>query len=470
MKKTSFICLLLCFLLFMQCVPCQARAESNLDTSISNGCNTIDGMVPLLGSDTPIESVTSAILFEVNTNTLMYAQNADVQMYPASLVKIMTALIAFEEGNMADVVTVTEGVLNTLPSNVVSANLVVNEVLTLQDLLYCMLVGSANDAAAVIAEHIAGSQEAFVLKMNQRATQLGCTDTQFTDAHGLNSEQYTTARDMGRILTEALKNEQFCEAFGTARYTVPASNKSESRWLVTENYLLNGVDGATYFDPRATGSRTGSMDNGDRCIASVAEENGIRLISVVLGAKSVYREDGYTLKVTGGYKETTTLFDMGFDGFEPVQLFYPDQALLQSSVENGSSDVIIGPKVSISTILPSEYTHSQLEYRYDNVQGAFQAPIVKGSKQASIQVWYANICIAEAELYAMNQVPVKQQVAVNLDTENNESVMEKVLLGIGIVVIGLLALLVIVFIMGRIRYAAMRKRSRQHSRNRRRSR
>lgn len=470
MKKTGFISLLLCFFMIVQCCILPVSAEGAIDASITFGCNTIDAKVPLLGDELLIENAQSVVLFEANTQTLMHVWNADEPMYPASLVKIMTALIAFEKCDLTEMVMVSEEALSTIEYNAFSADLEAGEVISLQDLLYCMLVASANDAAAAIADHIAGSQEAFVAKMNEYAAELGCTNTNFTDAHGLDGTQYSSARDMARILAEALKYEQFLEIFGTIYYEVPATNKSTSRMLRSINYILNDDDNAYYYDSRVVGSRTGVAENGDRCIASVAEENGMQLICVVMGSKSVYQDDGYYIDVFGGYYETSELLDKGFDGFETAQLFYPNQAHLQCSVENGDCDVVIGPQISAASVLPTGFTQTNLSYRYTEVQNAFKPPIEKGSKQSSVQVWYGNICVAQADLYAMNRVEVQQLNSTNTNNKKDANVLKSIL-RIGAIVIGaFLVILLVTRLVGKLRFAAVRKHRRQRRQNRRRSR
>ena len=180
--------------------------------------------------------------------------------------------VMFENGDIETVVTVREDVLSTVPYDAVSADLTAGEEMTLGDLIGCMLVGSANDAAAVIAENLAGSQAAFVARMNLRAQELGCTGTQFTNVHGLHDkEQYTTARDIARILAKAVENEAFCDAFGAVYYTVEPTNKADVRYLSTENYMMNDDMDVNYYDTRVTGSRTGVNNDYTRNVASVAE-------------------------------------------------------------------------------------------------------------------------------------------------------------------------------------------------------
>ena len=146
MKKIGIICLVLALLMgLMAPLAVSAVDEEYSGISISQGCHTIDAKVPLLGSVPYTENAKSVILYEYNSDTLMYAYNPDEQLYPSSFVKIMTAYIAAEEGSMTDVVTVRQEVLNTLPDDAVTANLQADEVISLQDLMYCMMVHSAND-------------------------------------------------------------------------------------------------------------------------------------------------------------------------------------------------------------------------------------------------------------------------------------------------------------------------------------
>lgn len=473
MKKIGLICLMLCAVITIQCFAAPVFAEGEMQNStITNGSHSLNARIPLLGSDQLVGNTQSAVLFEASSETLMYAWNADEQMSPASLVKILTALITVEQGSLSDAVTVTETVLNTVPYDAVTADLLAGEVLTVEDLLYCMMVGSANDAAAVLAAHLFGSQAAFVAEMNRYAQALGCTGTNFTNVHGLHDEnQFTTARDVTRILAAAVQNEKFCAVFEAVRYTVPATNKSDARELITGNYLMNQNQDSVeiYYDSRVTGGRTGVTSSGHRCIAVTAESNGMLLISVVMGAKSVYQEDGYTVQSFGGYKETSALLDAGFEGHTATQIIYKGQALAQYMVENGASDVVVGAKESVSTVLPQGVTTSELIYRYSN-PGGFQAPVERGQILSKLEVWYASTCIAQVDLYAMNSVPIQQEQSVKTGDENDDISWPLVLTVVVCIAVGALILAIIIRTVGRLRLAAARSRSRRHRRNRRRSR
>lgn len=415
MKKTRTICLILCVLAIVTAIPVPVCAEPAASTESSaasvNGCYSTDAKHALLGDGQLVENVKAAFLYEANSDTLLYAWEPDTAVDPASLVKITTALVAIENGSLNDAVTVKQAVLDTVPYDAVSAKLVADEVLSLENLLYCMIVGSANDAAAVIADHIGGTQEAFVQLMNQRVAEIGCTGTVFTNPHGLfDEQQHTTARDTAKILDVAIDNQVFTKIFGTTSCIVEKTNKSESRKLSSSNFLMTRDDMQIYYDPRVTGGRTGIASDGTRCLAATSEANGMRLISVVMGSKSVLMEDGSRVDSFGSFAETKTLLDAAFSGYKTVQVIYNGQILCQQSVTNGANDVSLGSQVSVHAVLPEGTSSSQLSFRYSHENVAFEAPIKKGDKLSTVEIWYADLCVAQVELFAMNTVKTAQSL------------------------------------------------------------
>lgn len=447
-----------------------ATEPTQIDVSADFGSHSIDARVPVMGSNQLIENTTSVFLYEVNTDTVLYGWNADEPMHPASFVKIMTALIAIEQGKLSDVVSVKQEALSSFPEDSVSADLKPDELITLEDLLYCLIVGSANDAASVIAEHISGSQEAFVAEMNRYAVELGCTGTNFTNVHGLHdADQISTARDSAKILRAALKNEQFYTIFTTPRYSTAATNLSSSRYLSTSNYLVNREMLEIYYDSRVIGGRTGVATDGGRCLAAVSEDNGLQLISVVIGSKSTYEPDGVTVLDFGSFNETRQLLNLAFDAYVPSQVLYENQSLTRRSVVNGENDVILGPSDSLYTSLPQSASLSDLEFRYyDNVQ--YEAPIKKGQKLSSVEVWYNNVCVAKTDLFALNDVRIVQVDNSDMSADEGSSIGKTVLV---VVLITACIIVLILFgfrVLNRLRISAARKRSRRYRMSRRRSR
>ena len=473
MKKISALCLAVCILLTLfQPISTSAAVDAIDDKSVQQGCHTIDSKVPLLGSVPFTENAKSIILYECNSDTLMYAWNADEQLYPASFVKNMTAYIAVELGDLDTQITVRQDVLSTIPNDAVSAELQPGEIISLKDLLYCMLVQSANDAAAVIADHISGSQDAFVVLMNTYAQEIGCTGTKFMNVHGLHhAEQVTTARDTARILAAALQNDDFATIFNTAFYTVPATNKSASRRLETVNHLVNNQEYEIYYDERVTGGRTGVTDDGYRGITAVAEADGLQMVSVVMGTHSVFEADGYTPKIVGGFLETSELLDMGFAGFKEAQILYTGQIVKQQAVTNGVSDVMLGCQINVSTVIPSGVKNDDLIYRFNDVPGAFQAPISKGEILSQVEIWYGSVCLGFAELVAMNDVDILEANPQTGSSERGNRVFGKIILCVFLIILSLCGLLFLIIVLLRVfRKVRVGRRRRKYSRDRRRSR
>ena len=441
---------------------------NNADMSVTNGCRGIDGQIPMLAAAEPISNVVSAFLYDYTNDTLIYSQNADEQYFPASLVKIMSGLILCERADMTEIVTVRQDVLDTIPANSMGVGLLDGEMISMEDLLYCIIVKSANDAAAVAADHVMGSQEAFVEEMNRYAKNLGCKNTHFTNVHGLHDiNQYSTARDLGRILAAAAKNEVFMTFFSTIKYTVPATNLSEPRNLSSNNHLMNDDMVTLYLDSRVTGGRAGIVETGEYNLAVTAEKNDIKLVSIVLGSASTFAEDGYSPIEYGSFRETKQMLDYGFKGHHSVQLFYKGQALKQYAVVNGESDVSTGVFDAVQILLPSGVTYDDLLYLYNEENTIINAPVAKGDPISTIQVWYGEVCLAEADLFALHDVNIAQ-IKDTVETEDTpESNRYTVLILVAIIVAMLLLLLFGRPIIFRIIH---RRHVKKHRRNRRRSR
>ena len=404
--KKALCCIMSIILLFGAFALPVYADEYTEDPSVSNGYHGIDGKKAYLGQGVLVENVKSAFLYEINSQSLLYSWNADLPQYPASLVKIMTALLVLENTELSNAVTVTQNALDSVARDAISVDLLPGEIITVEDLLYCMIVKSANDAAAVLAEYISGSQESFVSKMNARATELGCTATTYINAHGLHDDkQVTTARDTCRVLQEALNHEFFRTAFGTVHYTVPATNLSAERIISTNNYLMSTEDVAIYLDTRVTGGRTGVTTEGFRCIASTASNGNMDVICIVMGAASTILDNGQT-DVFGGFPETITLLNRAFDGNAMRQIIFQNQILRQQPVLNGDSDVFAYVKEPICTVLPVEYDLDDLNILYHDTAGAYEAPIMKDQSLGSVEVFYNSSCIAQSEIFAANDVPI----------------------------------------------------------------
>lgn len=469
MKKIKTICLLLCLLVIVGAVSVGAE---ELGTVSGLSCRTLDAQVALGGSDKLVDTSNAVIVYDRSSETVVYSYNIDAQIYPSSMVKLMTALVALEQGNLDDVCTVSRAALDAVAIGSVSANLQRWEEISLRDLLYCMMVASANDAAAVIAQHIAGSQEGFVELMNQKAIELGCTGTHFSNVHGLHDEQtYTTARDICRIIDAGLSNPEFEAMFKTAKYTVPATNKSEERTIHTTNYMISKEVNGKYFDARVTGGKTGATDKAGRCLAISAEINGMDLVAIVMGAKPTYEVEGIVLSRHGSFEEMAEILDHVEEHYEHRQIFYANQSIAQYPVSGGSNHVSVTPDGTLYCVLPKGAEEVLLTWSYGPELDSLKAPIEKGQVLSELKVWYNGICVAQTDLLSMHDVEEYQPYTgedIHANEIQEEQHGELIALILAVIAGAAVLILLSVFLFRIIRDASRRAKIRRRRRNRRR--
>lgn len=465
MKKIRTFCLFLSFALMLSALALPVWGTND---SVTSGCHSVDAAVALSDEGRLTESAEAVILYELNSDTMLYAYNPDTKIYPTSMVKLMTVLVALEKGNLQDQVTVTRNALNSVAIGSVSAKLKTGEILTLEDLLYCTMVASANDAAAVVAEHIAGSQDAFVQLMNEKAAALGCKGTHYSNATGLHDEEtYTTARDICRITEAALENEQFKTIFEAESYTVPATNKSDDiRELKTTNNMA--LSGNKYYDERVTGGKTGATDKGGRCLTVTAKQGGMDILCIVMGAKATY-ETEVSISKYGSFEECKQLLDYAFSGFSYRQVFFDGQSISQYPVQGGANQVVTQPAASASTVLPNKLDESLLRWVYTRKDTALVAPVEKGQSIGTVQVWYGEKCLAQTDMVAMNAVAVESEPVIPEIPKKEDSGSWKALvvtLGVfgGMIVVFLVVMIVLRFVGNMRRKAHRRRRQRQRER------
>ena len=408
------------------------------------------------------DTAKAVVVYELNSDTMLYTYNPDGKIYPTSMVKLMTALVAIENGDLDDMVTVTRSVLNKVPIGIVGIDLKVGEEISLRDLLYGTMVASATDAAVVAAAHVGSSVESFLQMMNDKAAELGCKNTHYGNVHGLHDEQtYTTARDIARITEAALENEVFREMFCTVEYTMAETNKHEQRTIITSNNMMNPQK-SKYYDKRVTGGRTGATDQGGRCLTLTAEKDGMEILCVLMGATPTMAANG-SIDAYGSFEESKIMVDYAFSNFEFRQVFFDGQSLAQYPVANGASHVVTQAATSVSTVMPAEVDESQLKWVYAGQSDIISAPVEKGQKLGTAQVWYGAKCLAETDMVAMNGVETYQAPVIpeKPDTQSGSWLMLLLVL-VGLAVLGFLAVL------GLRVFRIMKYQRRQRRRSRRR--
>ncbi len=392
MKKHSLLCLLLIFCVIFSAFTCSVAANAATEVAPAEPeAFTVDA--------------NAAMLIDLNSNRVIYEQNADARIYPASLTKIMSCLIVLENANLSDIVTIDEGAFEDIDSNSSTAGLKVGEQMTLENLLYCVMISSGNEACNAAAIHVAGSTEEFVRMMNERAQELGCYETHFSNVHGLHDEEhYTTARDLVRITQAALKSATFKQITDTDVYKLPATNLSDERLLRTTNMLIYDSTGNAFYYPRASGIKTGYTTPAGRCVISTAEYDGLRYLAVVCGAKTTLLDTG-DLRMES-FPECIRLFNYGFEQFAYRTILSPLYPVTQVKIRNsaGAEHVALAPSSEIRLLLPTEYDESLLTTDIVLLEEAVDAPIAAGSTHGRADVYFDGELLATTELIAIADV------------------------------------------------------------------
>lgn len=283
----------------------QSQVQETQPTKASGAQNTSGENTPSQKGD--VSSITKptiasqgAVLLNAADGSVLFSQNGETQYYPASITKLMTALLVAENCNLDDTVTFSSTATTNLESGAVSIGMTEGDTLSVRQCLYALLLKSANEVGNALAEHVAGSNAAFAEKMNAKAASLGCTNTHFANPHGLNDpNHYTTPHDMALIARAAFANDIVKTVASTRTYTLPATKKNPSGLTVTMGHkMLNPKDSRYY--QGIIGGKTGYTSKAGNTLVTAAERNGVRLIAVVMKSQSTH------------YTDTKALLDYGF--------------------------------------------------------------------------------------------------------------------------------------------------------------
>ena len=253
----------------------------------------------------PEISAEAGVLYDATHNVFLFEKNADEKLYPASITKLMTALLVMEHGNLNDTVTFSKAATTNLESGAVTLSLTEGDKVSVKDCMYGLLLKSANEVANGLAEYVSGSVSAFADLMNQKAAALGCTNTHFVNPNGLNDpDHYSTCRDMAKIAKAAFENPTIREISSTLSYTFPATKKAAARTITPGHKMLYPTDSRYYSG--ILGGKTGYTSLAGNTLVTCVEQNGVRLIAVVMKASGTHYTDtkamldyGYALAAAG---------------------------------------------------------------------------------------------------------------------------------------------------------------------------
>ncbi len=463
-KRFLFIFFLLYTIIFNNAIKIFALDE-NLSEEVFNSMDmseeeyNAEDIVPayLDENGSPVIVAKSAVVIDADTGIILYGKDENSMHYPASVTKVLTALIACEETTPADEVTFSDEAVYGIGEGSSSIAVRVGETLNMNDCLHAILMASANDVCVGVAEFIDGTQDAFVERMNRRAKELGAVNSHFANSHGYHDENhYTSAYDMAQILREAVKNEKFMESFGCLTYTIPTTNiVDEERYLNHKAKIL--WDESPYYYQYIKGSKTGFTDQAGNTLISYAEKDGINLICCVLADRG-----------TNTYTDTKLLFDYCFG-------LYAERTL----VEAGELSIVIpanqiynnetinlgtvsgSVKESYSAYVPAAVNKDTITVSY-NVPDTLTGGVAVGDVIGQAEIYYGGNLLGSLDITA--------DTAAELIPEEVLIRQEKLehLIGLSIkILIGLAVFIVVIFILNRILNSKMYRHKRKYRKQRR---
>lgn len=393
MKKRSFFSLFLVFALVVSLLSPTASASSS----------------PIL-DDMEVDAQ-AALLVDMDTDVVLYSQNADEAICPASITKVMTALLVLEHieaGDLSldDKITAYSDCWFDLDTTSSNQNIQPGEVMTVEDLLYCMLVASANEAANILAEAVSGSTDSFVEEMNARARELGCTNTNFVNTHGMpDDDHYSSCSDLYLIAKAAMGYSQFREIVSTTEYYVDATNLSEKRHFFNTNGLLSNLRYSGYVYSACIGIKTGTTDEGGYNLLAAAEQDGQTLISVVIGCEPTTGSDG-SVSYTH-FTESARLLQWGFENFSTITIVDKKDTYgsVPVTLSTDADSVSVAPEESIEAELPNDITADSFTV-VPTLRSSVEAPVEKGDVLGTLVLYLDGEEYASVNLVAVNDVEV----------------------------------------------------------------
>ena len=399
----------------------------------------------------------AALLVELDSDMILYEQNAYERVYPASITKVMTALLVLEAVDngvlsLDDVITAGPTTWQGLDESSSNQKIQVGEQLSVQDLLYCLMVASANEAANVLAVAVSGSIENFVDRMNERAEELGCTGTNFVNPDGMPSlDHYTTAYDLYLIAKEAMKNETFCSIAATTECYIEPTNMTETqRHFFNTNGLLSNKKYQGYMYPYATGIKTGSTSDAGYCLLSSAERDGRSLICVMMGCENPTDSAGTVQRLQ--FSESSRLLDWGFKNFSTHTILDSTDPVAEVPVTLSSECDYISVVVdgTLDAFLPNDVIASDFEWTTE-LPESVEAPIQAGDKIGTLTLTLEGEEYGSVDLVAVNDVERSQVLVV-------QRALLNVLHHWPYFVLGLVVLAILVFLLFRLSRAVRRRR------------
>lgn len=392
----------------------------------------------------PAIGAEAAILIEMNTHTILYAKNIDERLYPASTTKIMTCLLAAQNCDLNDKVTFSHSAVYNVPSDGSNMGMDEGETITLEQAMYGVLVGSANEAASAVGEHVAATlgkeatTESFAQIMNEKAKELGCKNTHFMNANGLyDDNHYTSAYDLALIGCEFFNNEILCKMSSTPTYNIPpSSTQPDDIWINSKNKLFKNRE---YAYPYLLGSKTGFVSQSRQTLVSGAQKDGIKLVCVV-----------FMEETPAQFEDTIKLFNYGFENFKRLMIgdYETKYSIDNLDLFDTDSD-LFGDSTPLMTLEKDSYIVVPATAEFDDVSSKVTYSDETASDViATIEYSYSDVCVGTCDITFSSTKPEqfdfssKEESEIDKTssamTQLQDSVQNVIFINIKKVIIGIL--------------------------------
>ncbi len=454
MKHKIFSLILAATLLFTAAFPAYATEteKTETETTESTTTNTEGTSTDSTSSELTL-TAESAILMDATTGKILYEKNSRTKQYPASITKLMTILLALEHGSLEDEITFSHDAVFSIEPGSAHIAIQEGEILTLEQVLYGIMLRSANECANAAAEYVDGSMEKFVEHMTARAKESGCENTNFVNANGLFDENhYTTAYDMALIAQELLKNETYRSMMSNTYYLIPPTNKQpEERPLHGQHQMLN--ENSLYYYEPAEGGKTGYTVEAQNTLVTYAKQGDTELIAVVLKCNGAQH-----------YVDTKTLFEYGFANYQTVKAFSAADLTQNVAITEIYKDktttldtIAVAPASDVYVTIPKNATIENITKAVDCPESA-SVPVAVGDKLGTVVLSLNGEALATVALTAQKEVKATtdEERAAQAAAARNK-ILKRIAIGVGIV----FGILVIVFCC--CRYIGYQRRERRRA-------
>ncbi len=454
MKHKIFSLILAATLLFTAAFPAYATEteKTETETTESTTTNTEGTSTDSTSSELTL-TAESAILMDATTGKILYEKNSRTKQYPASITKLMTILLALEHGSLEDEITFSHDAVFSIEPGSAHIAIQEGEILTLEQVLYGIMLRSANECANAAAEYVDGSMEKFAEHMTARAKELGCENTNFVNANGLFDENhYTTAYDMALIAQELLKNETYRSMMSNTYYLIPPTNKQpEERPLHGQHQMLN--ENSLYYYEPAEGGKTGYTVEAQNTLVTYAKQGDTELIAVVLKCNGAQH-----------YVDTKTLFEYGFANYQTVKAFSAADLTQNVAITETYKDktttldtIAVAPASDVYVTIPKNATIENITKAVDCPESA-SVPVAVGDKLGTVVLSLNGEALATVDLTAQKEVKATtdEERAAQAAAARNK-ILKRIAIGVGIV----FGILVIVFCC--CRYIGYQRRERRRA-------